>query len=227
MKKITIAIDGYSSCGKSTLAKDLASCLNYIYIDSGAMYRAITLFLIQEKIDVDQKETVISSLKEIQIEFKCDEGTNYTYLNQINVEDEIRKIYVSEKVSQVAAIPEVRKKLVHLQRLMGLNKGIIMDGRDIGTVVFPDAELKLFLDAAITTRVERRYRELIEKGLKVEYVEVEANLKKRDRIDSTRTESPLTQAEDAIYFDNTNLTRNEQLSMILALAKERINSIQT
>ena len=224
MKKITIAIDGYSSCGKSTLAKDLAAALAYGYIDSGAMYRAVTLYLLEHDIDVHNLDQIHAALPNIHISFQCIDGKNYTFLNDQNVEGQIRNIRISQHVSIVAAIPKVRQQLVKIQRRLGQNKGIVMDGRDIGTVVFPDAEVKLFLNSDLSVRVERRYNELLEKGLEAERSEVEANLIERDRIDSTRKESPLKQAKDAIPIDNTNLTKLEQLAMVLALVHTRTHS---
>ncbi len=225
MKKITIAIDGYSSCGKSTLAKDLAITLQYAHIDSGAMYRAVTLFMIDHDINVEDVDLVVENLSRVKVEFKFVGGANCTFLNDRNVESEIRKLRVSEKVSQIAVIAEVRHAMVALQRQMGQTKGIIMDGRDIGTVVFPNAELKLFLTADEKVRVERRFQELREKGHTITREEVKANLIQRDYIDTNRAESPLRQAEDAILFNNTHITRKEQLAMISALAKERIKSL--
>ena len=221
MKKITIAIDGYSSCGKSTLAKDLASALEYGYIDSGAMYRAVTLYLLEHNIEVSDLDQVHAALPDIHIDFQCINGKNYTFLNDQNVEGMIRNIRISQHVSIVAAIPKVRQQLVEIQRRLGQNKGIVMDGRDIGTVVFPDAEVKLFLNSDLSVRVERRYQELLEKGLEADRSVVKANLIERDRIDSTRKESPLRQAKDAIPIDNTNLTKIEQLAMVLALIHTR------
>ncbi len=222
MSKIIIAIDGYSACGKSTLAKGLAAELGYVYIDSGAMYRAVTLYFLQNNIDIQDHEAVISALDKIHIHFENIDGGNYTFLNGRNVEKEIREMPVSQKVSPVAAIPEVRRAMVKLQQQMGIEKGIVMDGRDIGTVVFPDAELKLFLTAALDERVNRRYREIQKKGYSIDRKAVQTNLEERDAIDSNRSEGPLRQAKDAILLDSTNLEKSEQLAMGLALAKERI-----
>lgn len=226
MKKITIAIDGYSSCGKSTLAKELAKELNYIFVDSGAMYRAVTLFVSRKKLVTSNsidKKAIIDILHEVNLSFQLNEETKTPeiYLNGENIEKEIRTPFVSSLVSKVAAIKEVREKLVEEQRKMGENGGIIMDGRDIGSVVFPHAELKLFVTAEIATRVERRYAEMIAKGEEVTRQEVEKNLIERDHLDSTREESPLIQTEDAIVLDNTNLNRKEQLELALTLVKER------
>ncbi len=224
MERITIAIDGYSSCGKSTLAKALAKALDYVYVDSGAMYRAVTLYFLNHQVDIRDEEAVKLALKNISISFKNIKGKNTTFLNQQNVEHEIRTMQVSNFVSPVAAIPIVRRKVVRQQREMGKEKGIVMDGRDIGTVVFKDAELKIFLVADPDIRAERRYRELLAKGLDVERKAIKANLLERDHIDSTRADSPLRQAEDAIVIDNSFLNEQEQLSKALILAQERINS---
>ncbi len=225
MNEIIITIDGYSSCGKSTLAKDLAAALAYGYVDSGAMYRSVTLFLLRNEIEVEDVDTIKRVVPDMEITFKSINGTNHTFLNGENVEGAIRKMFVSEKVSYVAAIPEVRHAMVAIQRDIGKSKGIVMDGRDIGTVVFPNAELKIFLVADLDIRVERRYSELKEKGIPTDRPSVEKNLLERDRLDSTRTESPLKKAAEAVLIDNTNLTRKEQLAMVLALAQQRINHL--
>lgn len=217
-----IAIDGYSSCGKSTLAKSLSKVLNYSYVDTGAMYRAVTLYLIRQKIELSDLDSVRAVLTNIKIHFERIDGKNTTFLNDENVEAEIRKMYVSDLVSPVAAISAVRRKLVQQQQEMGKQKAIILDGRDIGTVVFPDAELKIFLTASPAERARRRYQELIAKGQEVSLEEISKNLQERDRIDSSREDSPLKQAEDAVLIDNTNLNQAEQLAMALALAKCRI-----
>ena len=220
MGKITIAIDGYSSTGKSTIAKRLAAALNYIYVDTGAMYRAVTLFalnsgLVSDKGDVDV-EALIDKLSGIHLKFVPNKKTGRSdmFLNDENVEQEIRSMRVSAFVSPVAAIKEVREKLVKIQQEMGKDKGIVMDGRDIGTVVFPDAELKLFMTASPETRAARRYKELLEKGEEVTYAEVLKNVEERDRVDSTRTISPLTKAKDAIEFDNSDMGLEEQFERI-------------
>jgi cytidylate kinase len=227
-KKITIAIDGYSSCGKSTLAKALASSLHYVFIDSGAMYRAICLYALNRKLvkhGVVKTEELIKALPDIHLSFEKHPGTKEQsiLLNGVDVSGEIRSLEVSQSVSQIAVIREVRQKLVHQQQLLGKKGGIVMDGRDIGTVVFPDAELKLFLTASIEIRSERRYAEMIAKGQKVKMKEVVENLTERDHIDSTREESPLRQAEDAIVIDNSHLTPKEQLEVALNLVKEAIH----
>lgn len=223
MKKLIIAIDGFSSCGKSTLAKDLARALNYAYIDSGAMYRATTLFFLEHQVDIHDSHAVRAALQHVHVSFYRKNGENRTVLNQKDVEEQIRSMEVSQKVSPVAAIPEVRQEMVALQRKAGANKGIVMDGRDIGTVVFPEAELKLFLNASIDIRVERRYLELQYKGYPGSREAVRANLEKRDYIDSTRDDSPLSQAADAVLIDNSNLSRQEQLGMVEVLAKIRMS----
>ena len=215
MDKITIAVDGYSSCGKSTLAKDLASRLAYTYIDSGAMYRAVTLYFLRHHIHLDDEEQVRQALDDISIRFG---PQNHTLLNNEDVEGEIRKMEVSNFVSQVSAIPAVRRAMVKLQQAMGKEKAIVMDGRDIGTVVFPDAELKVFLTAEPEVRAQRRYLELKSKGTESSLEEVRQNLSLRDHIDSTREDSPLRQAADAQVIDNTHLNRAEQLEYALKLA---------
>ncbi|MFT5169139.1 MAG: cytidylate kinase [Saprospiraceae bacterium] len=222
MKRITIAIDGHSSCGKSTLAKALSKSLGYIYVDSGAMYRAVTLYFLQNKVDINDEEAIGLALEEIQVSFKNIAGQNTTFLNSVNVEDQIRSMEVSNFVSPVAALSTVRRKVVKQQREMGSEKGIVMDGRDIGTVVFKNAELKIFLTASPEIRTQRRYNELIAKGQPVSLELVRANLTKRDHIDSTRADSPLKKAEDAVVIDNSNLTEQEQMEKTLSLAKEQI-----
>ena len=223
--KIIIAIDGHSSCGKSTLAKELGKVLKYAYIDTGAMYRAVTLYLIQHKIALDDREGIELALKNIKIHFECIDSYNTTFLNNENVETEIRKMYVSEMVSPVATISTLRRAMVWQQQMMSKKKGVILDGRDIGTIVFPDAELKLFVTADIETRAQRRFLELKEKGIAVDLEKVAANLSERDHIDSNREDSPLKQAVDAVLIDNSNLSKEEQLAMVLALVKQRIKGI--
>lgn len=220
MKKITIAIDGHSSTGKSTIAKRLAKALGYIYVDTGAMYRAVTLFALNNNLigpDGHISEAdLIAKLSDVELEFVHNEeaGRSEMHLNGENVEREIRSMKVSGYVSKVAAIKEVREMLVEMQQKMGSHKGIVMDGRDIGTVVFPDAELKLFMTASPETRAARRYKELLEKGEQVTYAQVLKNVEERDRIDSTRTISPLTKAKDAIEFDNSDMGLEEQFERI-------------
>ena len=224
MKKIIITIDGWSSCGKSTLAKQLARKLNYIYVDSGAMYRAITLYFLRNHIDWTDKKEVNEALKNISLEFLYNSKSEQSeiYLNGENVEYVIRDLVIAEKVSDVAAIKEVRTFAVSQQQQMGRNKGIVMDGRDIGTVVFPDAELKIFMTADNAVRVERRFKELFEKNPNVSLDEVKANLEMRDYIDSHREVSPLRQADDAVVLDNTNLTEVEQFKKALHWVQDQI-----
>lgn len=226
-KKIVIAIDGHSSCGKSTLAKSLARELGYVYIDSGAMYRAVTLYALRKGLFLNgqpDREKVISGLKEIKITFDWDEKEekNTTFLNGENIEEEIRQLEVSQNVSPVSTIAEVRHEMVKQQRENGKSKGIVMDGRDIGTVVFPDAELKIFMTASPKIRAQRRYLELKEKGLEVDFDEILNNVEQRDAIDSGREVSPLKKADDAIVLDNSNLTREEQLQWSLNKAREKM-----
>ncbi|MGV8138722.1 MAG: (d)CMP kinase [Mangrovibacterium sp.] len=226
-KKIMIAVDGHSSCGKSTLAKELAKALGYIYLDSGAMYRAVTLFAIRNQLTENGKvdeQRLIDRLNEIKIDFRFNPVTrqNDTFLNDENVEEEIRRIAVSSYVSPVATIAEVRHALVKQQQEMGCSKGIVMDGRDIGTVVFPQAELKLFMTATPEVRAQRRYDELKAKGLQVNYQEILENIQERDRIDSGREISPLKKADDALVLDNSYLTRREQLDWTLDKVREII-----
>ena len=231
MNKITIAIDGFSSTGKSTVAKQLAKKLNYVYVDSGAMYRAVTFYAMQNGLISDNdfnSEALIYQLSNINISFKYNKvlGFAEVYLNDINIEKQIRTLEVSSFVSQVAAISEVRLKLVEQQKKMGRDKGVIMDGRDIGTVVFPAAELKLFMIASAETRAERRFQELIERGDKVEYKEVLNNVQERDYLDSNRVDSPLVKAEDANEIDNSNMTLDEQFNKILQLVKMTIEDCE-
>ncbi len=226
MGKITIAIDGYSSTGKSTLAKRLASALNYVYVDTGAMYRAVTLYAIQNNHveNQDDIETLVKDLPKVNLKFvpNADLGISEMYLNGINVEKEIRTMKVSNQVSKVATIPEVRHKLVEMQQKMGDEKGIVMDGRDIGTVVFPNAELKIFMTASPETRATRRYKELLDRGEVVSFEEVLENVQKRDFIDSTRETSPLRKADDAIEFDNSDMGIEEQFERMYNFAQRVI-----
>lgn len=221
MNKITIAIDGYSSCGKSTMAKDLAREIGYIYIDSGAMYRAVTLYCIQQKLfDADNHinvQQLQNDIDKIKISFQLDPQTQrpQTYLNGENVEKEIRTMEVSSRVSPVAALGFVREALVRQQQEMGKSKGIVMDGRDIGTTVFPDAELKIFVTASAEVRAQRRYDELTAKGENASFEEILANVKERDHIDETREVSPLRKADDALLLDNSHLTIEEQKQWLL------------
>ncbi len=218
MKKIIIAIDGYSSCGKSTLARDLASALGFAYVDSGAMYRAVTLYFLDHGIPLHEQVAIENALDRIRIEFKNLNGENHTFLNGVDVEESIRDMRVSAAVSPVAAVPAVRRALVRQQQALGKSGGIVMDGRDIGTVVFPNADLKIFLIADEEERVRRRRLELLAKGFELSEEEVRRNLTERDHIDSTREDSPLRQAADAVVIDNTHLTRKDQLEEALRLA---------
>jgi len=223
VKKIVIAIDGPSASGKSTLAKDLAARLGYIYVDSGAMYRAVTLFFLQHHIALNNPEAVQHALEHIQIRFTRDERGNRTLLNHQDVEDAIRQMQVSKWVSPVAAIPAVRVAMVQQQQAMGSRKGIVIDGRDIGTVVFPEAELKFFVTAGLETRAQRRHAELLKKNADVSFQEVLENLQERDRIDTTRAVSPLRQADDAFVIDNTFVSREAQLQLALDLMQQKLN----
>lgn len=230
MKKITIAIDGFSSTGKSTLAKQLANELAYVYVDTGAMYRAVTFFAMNNNLirsDFFDKKALIDSLPEIQLDFKFnpDLGFAEMYLNGENVEKQIRTIEVSNFVSKVAEVSEVRSKLVEQQQEMGKNKAIVMDGRDIGTVVFPDAELKIFMTASAETRAQRRFDELQQKGDNVSYEDVLKNVVERDYIDTHREDSPLIIAEDAIEIDNSYLSREEQFAAVLELVNEVVKTV--
>lgn len=224
-KKIIIAIDGFSSTGKSTLAKELAKHLGYVYVDTGAMYRAVAFFAMQNGYigkDFFDVESLINSLPFIKLgfQFNPDLGFSEMYLNETNVEKEIRTLEVSNYVSKVAEIPEVRSKLVEQQQEMGKNKGIVMDGRDIGTVVFPEAELKIFMNASAITRAERRFKELQEKGDSISsFEDVLKNIEERDYIDTHRDDSPLVKAKDALDFDNSNITKEEQFEKVLKLVK--------
>ncbi len=224
-KKIIITIDGWSSCGKSTLAKQLARKLGYVYVDSGAMYRAITLYFLRNHVNWTDPAAVHQALQEINLAFHFNESSQASemYLNDENVEYVIRDLVVAEKVSEVAAIREVREFAVAQQQQMGKKKGIVMDGRDIGTVVFPLAELKIFMTADNSVRVERRFKELYEKNPNITIEEVKNNLEMRDYIDSNREVSPLRQAEDALVLDNTNITQEEQLALALKWVHEIID----
>jgi cytidylate kinase len=226
MRTITVAIDGYSSTGKSTVAKQLADYLGYLFVDTGAMYRAVTLYAIRKGFITESSfevEKLIASLPQIVLEFiENSENKNEMYLNGENVEREIRTLKVSEFVSPVATISEVRKKLVEQQRKMGEGRGIVMDGRDIGTVVFPYADLKIFMTASAKVRARRRYNELIARGDSIAFEKVLENVVERDQIDSTRKDSPLQQAPDAIVIDNSETNLEDQFHMVLQLAKDRI-----
>lgn len=228
--KIIVAIDGYSSSGKSTMARDLAAQVGYRYIDSGAMYRAVALYALEhEMINADgsvDEPKLVDALDNINIDFAVQpDGSQHTVLNGCDVEREIRQLRVSSVVSPVAAIAAVRRRLVALQQAMGRSRGIVMDGRDIGTTVFPDAELKVFVDASPQTRAQRRFTELVEKGSQVSYADVLANVVHRDEIDRTRAESPLRRADDAIAIDNSHHTRQQQSEWLLNQFNRVINSL--
>ena len=227
-QKITIAIDGFSSTGKSTIAKQLAKKLGYIYVDTGAMYRAVTLYAMQQNYISDthfNTDDLIADIHNISLSFVFNESLGFAemYLNKINIETAIRTIEVSRLVSKIATVSEIRKKLVSEQQEMGKNKGIVMDGRDIGTVVFPDAELKLFMTASADKRATRRYKELLDRGDNVNYEEILHNVQERDRIDSTREDSPLILTDDAIEFDNSDMGLEEQFERIMSLVNMRLN----
>ena len=227
--KITVAIDGFSSTGKSTVAKQLAKELSYVYVDTGAMYRAITLYAMRKKYitkDSFDVESLIHDLPSLNLKFIFDESLGYAaiYLNDENIEDEVRTLEVSQYVSRVAALSKVREKLVAQQQEMGLEKGVVMDGRDIGTVVFPNAELKIFMTATAKERAERRFKEMKEQGQDVNYEEVLKNVMDRDHLDTTRKDSPLVKAEDAIEIDNSSLNIDEQFQKILQLVKQTLAS---
>jgi cytidylate kinase len=225
MSKIIIAIDGYSSCGKSSTAKVVAAHLGYGYIDTGAMYRAVSLYFHQHYVSLTNPKEIQHALQQIQISFQFnpEKRLNETYLNGLCVEDEIRKMYISQMVSEVSAVVDVRRAMVAQQQRMGKHKGVVMDGRDIGTVVFPGAELKIFMTADPIIRAERRQAELLEKGELISFDEILENLRSRDYIDTHRSEGPLRQADDAIVLDNSFLTFDEQVELILNWADTRIS----
>lgn len=227
LPKIIITIDGFSSCGKSTLAKQLAQKLNYTYIDSGAMYRAITLYFLRNNVNISDEKEIQAALKNIHLDFYVNENTGNSeiYLNTENVEYIIRDIIIAEKVSDVAALKDVRTFAVAAQQKMGSRKAIVMDGRDIGTIVFPDAEVKIFMVADEAVRVERRFAEMYNKNPNITLEEVKSNIALRDYIDSNREVSPLRKAKDAIELDNTNLTEKEQLDFALKIVKEACKSL--
>ncbi len=224
LKKINIAIDGHSGCGKSTTAKAVAEVLNYTYIDTGAMYRAVTLYFLKNDVDINHVESVTNALQNIHIDFRDVERQSFRhlFLNNRDVEEEIRSLHVASHVSAVAAISSVRTALVRLQRQIGEKKGVVMDGRDIGTVVFPNAECKFFMTASIEVRTERRILEMKAKGEDVSFESVRENLQKRDEIDSNRADSPLKMAEDAILIDTTHLTFDEQVSLVLSHIQNKL-----
>lgn len=214
-RRINIAIDGYSGCGKSTLAKEIADCLHYVYLDSGAMYRAVTYYIQENKIDYLKEDQLLKALEKINIRFDRKNGESLIFLNEVNVSKQIRTLKVSNEVSKTAALSPIRRFLVAKQKKLADKKGVIMEGRDIGTVVLPDAEYKLFLTAQTEVRVERRYRQLKESGSKASRESIRKNLEHRDFIDSSRKDSPLKCADDALILDNTNFTREEQLQFVL------------
>ena len=229
-KRITVAIDGYSSTGKSTIAKQLASKLGYVYVDSGAMYRAMTLFSMQKGYISSSQfcvQDLIDNLDNASLEFIYNETLGFAemYLNDVNVEKSIRSLEVSNLVSKVSAIPEVRKKLVAIQKEIGKNKAVVMDGRDIGSVVFTDAELKIFMTSSAETRARRRFDELIQKGENVSYDDVYTNVVERDRVDTSRKDSPLVKADGAIEIDNSQLSKEKQFEIILKLVEEKLRDI--
>lgn len=231
-KKITIAIDGFSSTGKSTVAKRLAEELGYVYVDTGAMYRAVTLYMMRKVFVTEgnfDEEAILRHLPFIGLNFVFNEDLGYgeIYLNDENIEKEIRYLEVSQQVSKVSAISKVRKMLVEQQQEMGKDKGVVMDGRDIGTVVFPNAELKIFMTASTEQRAQRRYDELMERGDKIDYEDVLQNVKDRDFMDSTRDDSPLRKADDAVEFDNSNMDLEEQFEKVLKIAKDRIAEVNS
>lgn len=221
---LIVAIDGYAACGKSTLAKAMAKALKYRYIDSGAMYRAVTLYFIEHDIDIRKDLDVKSALDNISIDFAYVKNENHTFLNGKDVEHEIRMQRVNQLVSPVATISEVRRTLVDQQQLMGEKRDLVMDGRDIGTVVFPQADLKLFVTADINIRTERRQKELLSKGIDIGFSEIKNNLAERDQIDMTREDSPLTRAEDAILLDTSELTPEEQLKKAIDILYEKVKA---
>ena len=228
-EKIIIAIDGYSSTGKSTIAKELANKLGYLYVDTGAMYRAVTLYAMKHGMvgkDFLNENELIKNLDKINLKFKYNQKLKFSemFLNNKNVEKEIRSIEVSKLVSKVSTLSAVRKRLVEQQKELGINKGLVMDGRDIGTVVFPEAELKLFMTASPEKRATRRYKELLDRGHKVTYQEILQNVQLRDKIDSTRKDSPLMKADDAIEFDNSDMGLKEQFDRIYNITLQRIKS---
>ncbi len=222
-KSITIiAIDGFSACGKSTLAKALGNYLHFTYVDSGAMYRAITLFFLRKNIDPHQHSMVIDALDhDIHISFEKKDHQLIVHLNEEDVSEEIRSLWISNAVSPISAIAEVRHKMVKIQQKLGKTRSLVMDGRDIGTVVFPNADLKIFMTADVNVRTDRRYQELVSKGMNISWEEVKENLEKRDAMDTSRSESPLKKAPDAITLDNTKLNPTEQLEFVLESLKQR------
>ncbi len=227
MKKIVVALDGHSSCGKSTTAKEVAQELGYAYIDTGAMYRAVTLYFLEHYIDLTNPKKVQEALDNLEVTFQrnAKNGRNEVFLNGLNVEDEIRKMYISNKVSEVSVLAPVRHAMVAEQKKMGKRRGVVMDGRDIGTAVFPDAEVKVFMTADVETRAKRRQEELLEKNQLVPYGQIVENLQKRDHIDSTRAESPLKRADDAHLLDTSHITVDEQVEFVLNLVDSALSRL--
>ncbi len=226
LKKIIIAIDGHSSCGKSTLAKELGKALDYAYISTGDMYRAVTLYFLENDVDWKNPREVEAALQQIRLDFRPEADGTHILLNGRDVHEDIRRMEVARHVSEVSAIPEVRREMVRRQRLLGRQKGIVMDGRDIGTVVFPDAELKIFLTADVEERARRRFEELKAKGLNPSFEEVKANLEHRDLLDSTRADSPLKKAPDARVLDNTHLDARKTLEKALQMVQQRLQELE-
>lgn len=228
MNKIIVAIDGYSSCGKSTTAKAVAKALGYIYIDTGAMYRSATLYMMEHYIDLSNPKAVEHALAQMSIQFHHNlrTGRSETYLNGLNVEDQIRQMQVTDRVSEVSAVPMVRRAMVAQQQRMGKKRGVVMDGRDIGTVVFPDAEVKMFMTADLNIRAARRQQELLQKNEMVNLDVIKENLAKRDQIDANRAEGPLRQADDAISLDTSYLTIDEQVDLVVGYCLSRILEIK-
>lgn len=224
MKKIVIAIDGYSACGKSSTAKEVAKILGYNYIDSGAMYRAVTLFFLENHVSLTNQKEIVATLQKIEIDFRNSEGKSHNdiYLNGLNVETDIRTMEISNNVSQVSGIKEVRKAMVDQQRRLGKKKGVVMDGRDIGTVVFPEAELKVFMLADVNVRAERRQKELFDKNEVISLDKIVENIEMRDSLDTSRVESPLVQASDAIVVNTTFMTLEEQVEEVVNLALSKL-----
>jgi cytidylate kinase len=218
---IIIAIDGFSSCGKSTLARDISKELGYMYIDSGAMYRAVTYYFLKNNIDLNQAAAVQSAVEKIHLHFEHNKGKSEIYLSGGNIESKIRTAEISERVSDIAALSPVRRKLVSLQREFAAGQSVVMDGRDIGTVVFPNATVKLFITADLNVRTQRRFKELRDRGVNISKKDVEKNLQHRDHIDSTRDDSPLRKADDAILIDNSKMNQSEQLQLALQLIREK------
>ena len=227
MSKIIVAVDGFSSCGKSTTAKGVAARFGYAYIDTGAMYRAVTLYFVQNHVSLTNPKEIQKALENIKVDFhrNPENGLNETSLNGLNVEDEIRKLYIANRVSEVSAISEVRRAMVAQQQRMGRGRGVVLDGRDVGTVVFPNAELKVFMTADPTIRAERRQIELLAKGEMLNVSEILKNINHRDQIDTTRADSPLRQAEDAILIDTTGMTLDGQIQLLSEMIEDKLKTL--